>query len=107
MNLSWDPKVLDVLADGYNIRYGARSIRDEVRCELPSGGCVPLGTAPVPFCYVFFPSPKSINVGDLKFLEPISFLLFCSNFEFWPVYVSIFHRFAGGQTSCQSISCCA
>ena len=37
MDLLWDIEVLDVLADGYNIRYGARSIRDEVRCELPLG----------------------------------------------------------------------
>ena len=67
MDLSWDTEVLDVLADGYNIHYGARSIRDEVRCELPSGRCVPSGATPAPFCYLFFPSPKTVNVGELKF----------------------------------------
>lgn len=29
--LTWSPEVLDVLADGYNIRYGARSLKHEVR----------------------------------------------------------------------------
>jgi len=31
MELTWSPEVLDVLADGYNIRYGARSLKHEVR----------------------------------------------------------------------------
>lgn len=31
IELQWDINVLDVLADGYNIRYGARSIKHEVR----------------------------------------------------------------------------
>ncbi|CAK9297050.1 unnamed protein product [Gordionus sp. m RMFG-2023] len=30
IELSWDREVLDVLADGYNVRYGARSIKYEV-----------------------------------------------------------------------------
>ena len=67
MDLSLDIEVLNVLADGYNVHYGARSIKHEVRCELPSGRCVPSGTTPIPFCYVFFPSSKTVNVGDLKF----------------------------------------
>ena len=29
--LSWDREALDVLADGYNVRYGARSIQHEVQ----------------------------------------------------------------------------
>jgi ATP-dependent Clp protease ATP-binding subunit ClpB len=28
--LTWEPSVVDVLADGYNIHYGARSIKHEV-----------------------------------------------------------------------------
>lgn len=31
IELTWSPEVLDVLADGYNIRYGARSLKHEVR----------------------------------------------------------------------------
>ena len=53
-----------MLADGYNVHYGARSIKHEVRCELPSGRSVPSGITPVPFYYVFFPSPKTVDVGD-------------------------------------------
>uniref|UniRef100_A0ABM0N1I6 Caseinolytic peptidase B protein homolog n=1 Tax=Saccoglossus kowalevskii TaxID=10224 RepID=A0ABM0N1I6_SACKO len=30
MQIEWDRQVLDVLADGYNVRYGARSIKHEV-----------------------------------------------------------------------------
>lgn len=30
IELSWDKEVLDILADGYNIKYGARSIHHEV-----------------------------------------------------------------------------
>ncbi|XP_065885497.1 mitochondrial disaggregase-like [Dysidea avara] len=30
IDLTWSPEVLDVLADGYNIRYGARSLKHEV-----------------------------------------------------------------------------
>ena len=29
IDLTWSPKVLDVLADGYNISYGARSLKYE------------------------------------------------------------------------------
>ena len=29
--MSWDREVLDVLADGYDVHYGARSIKHEVR----------------------------------------------------------------------------
>ena len=28
--LTWDREVLDVLSDGYNVKYGARSIQHEV-----------------------------------------------------------------------------
>lgn len=38
IELRWDPMVLDVLADGYNVYYGARSIKHEVNlhsCDLP------------------------------------------------------------------------
>ena len=31
IHLTWDREVLDVLADGYNVKYGARSIQHEVR----------------------------------------------------------------------------
>ena len=31
IELTWSSEVLDVLADGYNIRYGARSLKHEVR----------------------------------------------------------------------------
>ena len=79
MDLSWDTEVLAVLADGYNIRYGARSIKHEVRCELPSGRCVPSGTTPVPLCYIFFPSPETVNVCDLKF-PGANFFLFLLDF---------------------------
>jgi len=34
IELQWDRNVLDVLADGYNIRYGARSIKHEVERRL-------------------------------------------------------------------------
>ena len=77
--MSWDREVLDVLADGYDVRYGARSIKPEVRCELPSVRCVPSGTTPVPSCYVFFPSPKTVNLGDLKFSRA-NFFLFLIDF---------------------------
>ena len=30
MEVKFDPVVLDVLADGYNVHYGARSIKHEV-----------------------------------------------------------------------------
>ncbi|KAE8628306.1 hypothetical protein XENTR_v10007450 [Xenopus tropicalis] len=30
ITLMWDPEVIDVLADGYNVHYGARSIKHEV-----------------------------------------------------------------------------
>lgn len=30
IEMKWDPMVLDVLADGYNVYYGARSIKHEV-----------------------------------------------------------------------------
>jgi ATP-dependent Clp protease ATP-binding subunit ClpB len=30
ITLTWTPDVVDVLVDGYNIRYGARSIKHEV-----------------------------------------------------------------------------
>ena len=29
--MTWDREVLDVLADGYDVHYGARSIKHEVR----------------------------------------------------------------------------
>lgn len=32
IEISWEREALDVLADGYNVRYGARSIKHEV-CE--------------------------------------------------------------------------
>ena len=31
MELTWDRQVIDVLADGYDVHYGARSIKHEVR----------------------------------------------------------------------------
>ena len=40
--LSWDREVLDVLADGYNVKYGARSLQHEVskaRCLPACSGC--------------------------------------------------------------------
>ena len=79
IHVSWDGEVLDVLAAGYDVHYGARSIRPEVRCELPSGRCVPSGITPVPFFYVFFPSPKTVNVDNLKF-PSANFFLFLINF---------------------------
>ena len=33
MELTWDRQVVDVLADGYDVHYGARSIKYEV-CRL-------------------------------------------------------------------------
>ena len=30
MELTWDVEVLEVLADGYDVHYGARSIKHEV-----------------------------------------------------------------------------
>ena len=30
IELSWEREVLDVLADGYNVKYGARSLKHEV-----------------------------------------------------------------------------
>lgn len=30
IELTWSPEVVDILADGYNIRYGARSLKHEV-----------------------------------------------------------------------------
>ena len=74
IHISWDREVIDVLADGYDVHYGARSIKHEVRCELPSGRCVLSGTTPVPFYNVFFPSSKTVNVGDIKFPRANLFL---------------------------------
>ncbi|KAG1710428.1 Caseinolytic peptidase B [Nymphon striatum] len=34
IELSWDRQVLDILADGYNVRYGARSIKHEVERRI-------------------------------------------------------------------------
>ncbi|KAI7906797.1 P-loop containing nucleoside triphosphate hydrolase protein [Cokeromyces recurvatus] len=34
ITMTWDPDVVDVLADGYNIRYGARSIKYEVERKV-------------------------------------------------------------------------
>ena len=79
IHMSWDKEVLDVLADGYDVHYGARSIRPEVRCELPSGRSVPSGTTPVSFYYVFSPSPNTDNIGDLKFPRA-NFFLFLIDF---------------------------
>ena len=31
IHISWDREVLDALADGYDVHYGARSIKHEVR----------------------------------------------------------------------------
>ena len=43
IELTWSPEVLDVLADGYNIRYGARSLKHEVissACHQSRSVCV-------------------------------------------------------------------
>ena len=32
ITLTWDKEVLDVITDGYNVKYGARSIHHEVNC---------------------------------------------------------------------------
>ena len=34
MKLEWDPEVIGKLSEGYNIRYGARSIRHEVERKV-------------------------------------------------------------------------
>lgn len=34
ITMTWEPEVVDVLADGYNIRYGARSIKYEVERKI-------------------------------------------------------------------------
>lgn len=34
ITMTWDPEVVDVLSDGYNIRYGARSIKYEVERKV-------------------------------------------------------------------------
>lgn len=34
IEMKWDPIVLDVLADGYNVYYGARSIKHEVSRKI-------------------------------------------------------------------------
>uniref|UniRef100_A0A7N4V5V3 ClpB family mitochondrial disaggregase n=1 Tax=Sarcophilus harrisii TaxID=9305 RepID=A0A7N4V5V3_SARHA len=39
ITLLWDREVADVLVDGYNVHYGARSIRHEVRFEAQSHRC--------------------------------------------------------------------
>lgn len=78
-HMSWDREVEDVLADGYDVCYGARSIKPEVRCELTSGRCVPSGISPVPFCYVFCSSFTTANAGHLKFPRA-NFFLFLIDF---------------------------
>ena len=75
IHLSWDGKVIDALVDCYDVYRGARSFKQEVRCELPSGRCVYSGTTLVPLYYVFFPFSKADNVGDLKFPRANFFLL--------------------------------
>ena len=35
IHMSWDREVLDVLADGYDVHYGARSIKHEARLIYP------------------------------------------------------------------------
>ncbi len=37
VKLTWAPEVVDVLAGGYNIHYGARSIKHEVRLREMDG----------------------------------------------------------------------
>lgn len=34
IELEWDRDVIDFLADGYDVHYGARSIKHEVRTEM-------------------------------------------------------------------------
>ena len=34
INLTWERETLDVLADGYNVKYGARSIKHEVAIDI-------------------------------------------------------------------------
>ena len=34
IHVTWDREVLDALADGYDVHYGARSIKHEVRSTL-------------------------------------------------------------------------
>jgi len=34
MELTWDRQVVDVLADGYDVHYGARSIKYEVDVDI-------------------------------------------------------------------------
>lgn len=34
VKLLWDHRVVDVLAEGYDVYYGARSIKYEVRCMI-------------------------------------------------------------------------
>ena len=36
IDLTWEREALDVLADGYNVKYGARSIKHEVSWDLIS-----------------------------------------------------------------------
>ncbi|OUC45784.1 ATPase family protein [Trichinella nativa] len=36
IHLTWDQNVLEVLADGYNVRYGARSIKHEIERQVVS-----------------------------------------------------------------------
>ena len=40
IQLHWEREALDVLADGYNVKYGARSIQHEVECVVCGVWCV-------------------------------------------------------------------
>lgn len=52
IELKWDPMVLDVLADGYNVYYGARSIKHEVCFSVFEPGCIFIGLSPACSCGV-------------------------------------------------------
>ncbi len=39
MELSWDRQALDVLVDGYDVHYGARSIKHEVISSVITMAC--------------------------------------------------------------------
>lgn len=49
--MTWDREVLDVLADGYDVHYGARSIKHEVRLILFPRATLGLRGKRVKSCY--------------------------------------------------------
>ena len=66
--MTWDKEVLSVLAGGYDVRYGARSIKYEVRSIVFT--TIPFG--------VILPSSPPLKYSHLLFSTAFCQVFFCS-----------------------------